>query len=50
MTNSSAKTTDTVPNIGIKETDLKELNQGLAQVLSDTSKTPPAAMVPNSGS
>lgn len=36
MTNSSAKTTDTVPNIGIKETDLKELNQGLAQVLSDT--------------
>jgi starvation-inducible DNA-binding protein len=36
MTTSSAKTTATTPDLGIKDTDLKAINQGLAQALSDT--------------
>jgi len=36
MATTSAKTTDTTPNIGISETDLKAVNAALAAVLSDT--------------
>jgi starvation-inducible DNA-binding protein len=36
MATTSSKTTDLTPNLGIKETDLKAINQGLAQVLADT--------------
>jgi starvation-inducible DNA-binding protein len=36
MTNSSAKTTAKTPNLGISKTDLKAINEGLGQVLSDT--------------
>jgi starvation-inducible DNA-binding protein len=36
MANTSAKTTEATPHIGIKESDLKAINQGLAETLSDT--------------
>lgn len=36
MANTSAKTTETSPNIGITDTDLKAVNAALGTVLSDT--------------